>query len=225
MLGERRRGSSVPPAPPFELSHVGTRDYIRLMEDAPKVHSETREEWRAWLAGRGHIRSAWLVSWRRHTGRPAVAYGDAVSEALAVGWVDSVQRKIDDDRSMLYFAQRKTGSGWARPNKERIERLEREGLMTPAGRAIIDAAKADGSWSLLDDVENLVVPPDLAAALDGHPPAAEHWADFPRSAKRGILEWIVQAKRPETREKRIATTAELAARNERANQWTPKSER
>lgn len=196
---------------------------MSALDDAPQVHAETRAEWRAWLADRGSQTSVWLVSWRKATGRPAVSYDDAVSEALAVGWVDSIPRKIDDERTMLYFAARKKGSGWARPNKIRIETLEAEGLMTDAGRAVIDQAKADGSWTMLDDVENLVVPPDLADAFAQYPGAAAKWEAFPRSAKRGILEWIVQAKRPETRAARIAETARLAAIGQRAAQWAPKN--
>jgi uncharacterized protein YdeI (YjbR/CyaY-like superfamily) len=91
--------------------------------------------------------------------------------------------------------------------------------MAPAGLAMVEAAKADGSWTLLDAVEDLVVPDDLAAAFDAAAPAREHWDAFPRSVRRGILEWIVQARRPETRAKRVAETAEMACRNERANQW------
>ena len=195
---------------------------MSAFDDAPRVHAETRAEWRAWLANRAALKSVWLVSWRKPTGRPAVKYDDAVSEALAVGWVDSIQRKIDDERTMLYFAARKKGSGWARPNKIRIDALEREGLMTPAGRAVIEQAKADGSWTMLDDVENLVVPADLADEFGRHPGSAEKWEAFPRSAKRGILEWIVQAKRPETRKARIDETARLAALGQRAAQWAPK---
>jgi len=120
------------------------------------------------------------------------------------------------------MSPRKTKSGWARTNKERVARLEAEGLMTPAGRRVIEAAKANGSWSLLDDVENLVVPEDLATAFDAHPGSREHFDAFPRSARRNILEWIVMARRPQTRANRIAETAELAAKGERANQWKPK---
>ena len=95
------------------------------------------------------------------------------------GWIDSIARKLDDDRTMLWFSPRKPGSGWARPNKERVERLTAAGLMTPAGQRVIDAARADGSWSRLDDVENLVVPDDLAAALDSRPPAVGTGTHFP----------------------------------------------
>ena len=81
--------------------------------------------------------------------------------------------------------------------------------------------RSDGSWHLLDEVENLTVPDDLAEAFDRHAGARDHWDGFPRSARRGILEWIVQAKRPETRAKRVEETARLAAAGERANQWRP----
>lgn len=190
------------------------------LDAAPQVHAETREAWRAWLdAHHATTPGAWLVSWKKATGRPFVSYDDAVEEALAVGWVDSQPRTLDAGRAMRYFAPRKAGSGWSAPNKARIARLEAEGRMAPAGAAAVARARADGSWTALDAVEALVVPDDLAAALDAHDGARAHWDAFPRSARRGILEWIVQAKRAETRAGRIEETARLAARNERANQW------
>ena len=193
-------------------------------DDAPQVHAETVEEWRAWLLANHDTESgAWLVSWRSATGKPAVKYELAVEEALCVGWIDSAGRTLDDERRALWFTRRKPGSGWARTNKERIVRLEAEGRMTPAGRAVIDAAKADGSWTLLDDVENLIVPDDLAAAFDRHPGSRQNFDAFPPSARRAILEWIVQAKREATRAARLEESARLAAQNVRANQWTPKA--
>lgn len=190
------------------------------MKDAPRVHPTTTEEWRAWLVEHHETQTGvWLVAWKKATGRPAVGYDALVEEALAFGWVDSKSATLDDERSMLWFSRRKRGSGWSRPNKERVARLEAEGRMAAAGRAVVEAARADGSWSMLDDVENLVVSDDLAAAFDRHPGSREQWEGFPRSAKRGILEWIVQARRAETRARRVEETAALAAQGERANQW------
>lgn len=188
-----------------------------------QVHVETRTQWRQWLR-KNHKRPTgiWLVTWRPKSGKPTLSYDDIVEEALCFGWVDSKARGLDDERTMLWIAPRRPRSGWSRPNKERVARLEASGKMAAAGRAVIEQAKANGSWTLLDDVENLVVPPDLQAAFDAHPPALEHWESFPRSVKRATLEWIVQAKKPETRQKRIDETATLAARGERANQWQPK---
>jgi uncharacterized protein YdeI (YjbR/CyaY-like superfamily) len=200
----------------------GGRHTARVTDD--QVQPESLAEWRAWLEhhhGRGT--GVWLVTWRAGSSGPRIGYEEAVEQALCFGWVDSKGRSLDAERTMLWFAPRKRGSGWARTNKERIERLTASGLMAPAGLAVIDAAKADGSWTLLDDVENLVVPDDLAAAFDARPPAREHWDAFPRSVRRALLEWIVHAKRAETRARRIAETAEKAQVNERANQWQPKS--
>ena len=187
--------------------------------EGDRVHPETVSEWRAWLDGNhGTSNGVWLVSWKKHTGRPTVGYEEAVTEALAVGWVDSKGKRLDDDRTMLYLTRRRPTSGWSRPNKQRVERLLAEGRMGPTGQAAIDAAKENGTWSLLDDVENLVVPDDLSAEFARHPGARDAWDGFPRSVKRSILEWIVTAKRPETRRARIAETAEKAGRGERAHQ-------
>jgi uncharacterized protein YdeI (YjbR/CyaY-like superfamily) len=189
-----------------------------------QVHPEDRAAWRAWLVEHhASAPGAWLVSWKAATGRPRIPYADAVEEALCVGWVDSKAGKLDDERRLLWMSPRKPRSGWARTNKTRVARLEAEGLMAPAGRRVVEAARADGSWSLLDDVENLVVPDDLASAFDGHPGSREQFDAFPPSARRNILQWIVLARRPETRARRIAEAAELAARGERANEWKPKS--
>lgn len=187
------------------------------------THPLTRAEWRDWLAA-NHDRDegVWLISYKKATGKPAVSYDEAVEEALCFGWVDSKPGKLDDERSMRYFAPRKGGSGWSRPNKERVERMIAAGLMTPAGLAKVEQAQADGTWTMLDAVENLEVPDDLAAEFDQYSHARANWDAFPRSAKRGILEWIVQAKRPETRAKRIEETARLAEDNVRANQWRGK---
>jgi uncharacterized protein YdeI (YjbR/CyaY-like superfamily) len=192
------------------------------VSDLPEnaIHPLTLAEWRAWLEA-NHTRKlgVWLVSYKQASGKAPFSYEESVEEALCFGWVDSKGNKLDDERSMLWFAPRKPGSGWARTNKERVERLMREGRMAPAGLAKIEAAQRDGSWNLLDGVEALEVPHDLRAALAAYPAATGYFEAFPRSAKRAILEWIAQAKTPATRAKRIAETARLAAENQRANQW------
>lgn len=192
------------------------------MTKAPpdSVHPLSRAEWRAWLE-QNHTRASgvWLITYKKAAGQPRVEYDDAVEEALCFGWIDSKPNKLDHERSMLWFAPRKPGTGWSRPNKERVERMLAAGLMAPAGLAKVEAAQRDGSWSALDAIEALEIPPDLESALEANPPARQHWDAFPRSVKRGILEWIANARRPETRAKRVAETAELAAQNKRANQW------
>jgi uncharacterized protein YdeI (YjbR/CyaY-like superfamily) len=210
----------------LHIDHVPTAaDDVRMgvQDEAERFHPDTRAQWRNWLeSNHASSRGVWLVSWRKHTGKDGPSYQDGVEEALCFGWIDSTARKLDNDRTMLWFAPRKPGSGWARPNKERIERLTVAGLMTAAGQRVIDAARADGSWSRLDDVENLIVPEDLAEAFDSRPPARQNWDAFPRSVRRSILEWITNAKRDSTRSARIEETARRAQINERANQWQPK---
>lgn len=188
-----------------------------------EVQVASRQQWRDWLRDNApDTAGCWVVTWRKGNGQPVVSYDELVEEALCVGWVDSRPRKVDEHRTALLMTPRKSGSGWSRPNKERIARLTSAGLMRPSGQAVVDAARADGSWELLDAVEDLHEPRELSAALDAEPAARAAWDGFPRSAKRGILEWIAQAKMPTTRDKRIRETAEHAARGERANQWRPK---
>jgi uncharacterized protein YdeI (YjbR/CyaY-like superfamily) len=166
------------------------------------------------------------VLWRKASGRTGLTYDEAVEEALCFGWIDGKAGKLDDQRTMIWFSPRKRGSGWARSNKVRIERLLAEGRMAEPGLALIEEAKRDGSWTLLDAVEDLIVPDDLAAAFADHPGSRERWDGLPRSVRRAALEWIVQAKRPETRARRIAETARLTAQGERpgpAGQARPRS--
>jgi uncharacterized protein YdeI (YjbR/CyaY-like superfamily) len=184
------------------------------------ILAHDRAEWRAWLhAHHARDEGVWLITYKKASGKPHLPYNDAVEEALCFGWVDSKPGKLDAERSMLYFAPRKTSTGWSRLNKQRVERLLAAGLMMPAGLAKVEQAQRDGSWVRLDAVEALEIPEDLAHALAAHPNASDHFEAFPRSVKRGILEWILNAKRPATRRARIEQTASLAAKNERANQW------
>jgi uncharacterized protein YdeI (YjbR/CyaY-like superfamily) len=203
---------------------VAVGDPVELVSTAPlpenAVHPLTRAEWRAWLE-QNHTRKegVWLVTYKKASGKPRVEYDESVEEALCFGWIDSKGNKLDQERSLLWFAPRKSSSNWSASNKERVERLTAAGLMTPAGLARIEAAKADGSWNALDAVEALEIPPDLETALGSYSDAGRNFEAFPRSVKRAILEWIVNAKKPETRAKRVEETARLAQENIRANQW------
>lgn len=184
------------------------------------VHPRSRSEWRAWLE-QNHTRreGVWLVTYKKTTGKPRIDYEEAVEEALCFGWIDSKGNKLDDERSMLWIAPRKPRTGWSKINKERVEKLVQAGRMTPAGLAKVEAARQDGSWTALDAVEALEIPPDLRKALREYPNAQQYFEAFPRSVKRSILEWISTAKKPGTRFRRIEETARLASDNIRANQW------
>ncbi|GAA1927182.1 YdeI/OmpD-associated family protein [Nocardioides marmoribigeumensis] len=181
------------------------------MDEAERLEPATVDEWSAWLAEHhASTPGVWLVSARRAADR-AFGYEEAVVEALRWGWVDSTQRGVDERRSMLWFSPRRPGSVWTRNNKQRVARLEAEGRMEPAGRAQVEAARASGTWTLMDDVEDLVVPADLAEAFESRPGSREHFDAFSPSVRRQVLAWIVLAKKAETRAARVAATAEQAA--------------
>ena len=191
----------------------------RPLDDAPEVEVLSRAELRAWLsANQARPSGVWLVTHKKAPGAPHVSYEEIVLECLSHGWIDTLGRAKDERRTMLYIAPRKAGSNWSRPNKERVERLEAEGLMTPTGRAAVDRARADGTWTALDGVEALEVPPDLASALDAAQ-ARPTWDAFPRSVRRGILELVLNARRPGTRAAKVAAVVDAASRGERPFQW------
>jgi uncharacterized protein YdeI (YjbR/CyaY-like superfamily) len=185
-----------------------------------QVEVITREAWRAWLAAHyAQDESVWCVTYKAGASKPRVGYDDLVEEALCFGWIDSAVRRLDAERTMLLMSPRRDKSAWSAINKARVDKLLAAGMMTPAGLAKVESAKASGLWTKLDAVEALTVPDDLAGAFRDHPGAEANWLSFPRSTKRGILEWIEQAKKPETRAARVMETAAKAAQNIRANQW------
>ena len=180
------------------------------MNDIPDLEVHTRAELRAWLeANHATHGPVWLVTHKKH--HPLyVSYDEIVEEALCFGWIDSTARALDADCSKLYFRQRKSGSNWSGVNKRRVEALEAAGLMTDAGRAPIERAKQDGTWTILDDVEALVFPPDLVALLKANATARANFEGYPRSAKMGFLWWIKSAKTEATRTRRLEGTVRAA---------------
>ena len=198
---------------------TGFMGFAMIQPPANSIHPPTLPAWRAWLVA-NHTRpdGIWLITYRTTTGKATFTYEQAVEEALCFGWIDGQAKRLDDERTLQWYAPRRPGSVWAKSNKARVERLIADGRMTAAGQAKIDAAKADGSWSLLDSVDKLEVPADLAAAFDAYPDARAHFDAFPPSARHASLGWIATAKRPETRAKRVAETARLAQANVRMNQ-------
>ena len=184
------------------------------------LEARSAAEWRAWLeAKHASEKSVWLIIYRKHSDTPSVYYDEAVDEALCFGWIDSKPNKRDGESYFQFFSKRNPKSNWSKVNKDKVERLQMAGKLAPAGLAMIEQAKTSGTWNALDAVEAGIVPPDLQAALDANSTAKQYFEAFPRSSKRGILEWILNAKRPETRAKRIATTVEMAAENLRANHY------
>ena len=196
----------------------------RPLTDKPQVTFDTVAGLRDWLAANGAVSDGiWAVTYKKAVPDKYVSTGEIVDACLSFGWVDSLVRGLDEDRTMLYISPRKAGSNWSRVNKDKVARLIADGLMTPAGEAVIARSKADGSWTALDEVENLVIPPDLQAAFDAAPGAEDNWHAFPRSVKRGALEILLNAKKPETRAGKIAQIVADSAADRRPFQWTPKT--
>lgn len=190
----------------------------RAGENLERVEISDREALARWLA-ENHARreSVWLVLPRKGAAGGGLAWSEVVDEALCWGWIDSLPRSLDEARTMLLLSPRKPGSAWSKVNRDKVARLIAEARMRPAGLAAVAAAKANGSYERLAAVDDLAPPPDLAAALAADEAARAAFARFAPSSRRGILEWILQAKKPETRAARVARTVALAARGLRAN--------
>lgn len=171
-----------------------------------RVHATTAAEWRRWLhENHDKANGVWLVSHKSSTGKPRITYEESIPDALAYGWIDSVNKPLDDERTMLLFTPRKPGSGWARTNKVRIAQLVKEGRMHSAGLAKIEAAKRDGSWTLLDSVEALEVPDDLRTALGAA--GMRKFDALTPGRRKEHLRALVAAKRPDTRARRVGDIA------------------
>jgi uncharacterized protein YdeI (YjbR/CyaY-like superfamily) len=178
-------------------------------DDAPILTILSRADLRDWLgANHATSRAVWLASYKRHH-PDYLAYEPQVEELLCWGWIDSVTRALDADRSMILIAPRNPRSAWSAINKAHVGRARASGAMTPAGEAKIAVAVANGQWDFLNDVDALIDPPDLTDALSSTDTAG-FWSTLPRSVRRGTLEWIKTARTPETRARRIRDVTESA---------------
>jgi len=187
-------------------------------KNTPTFHAKTRAAWRKWLEqNHDKVSSVFLIIYRKESGVPSVYYPEAVDEAICFGWIDSKINKRDEESYYQYFAKRNPKSNWSKVNKEKVQKLSAANLLAPAGLAAIEVAKQTGTWTALDKVDAIHIPDDLRQMFTKNKAAAANFEAFPRSAKRGILEWIETAKRPETRLKRIEETVAKAAENVKAN--------
>lgn len=170
--------------------------------------------WRKWLE-KNHLthQAVWIVFYNKSSQKKSIIWSDAVDVALCFGWIDSKKIKIDEETSHQFFSKRKPKSTWSKINKQKVQRLIENGLMVEAGYQCIEIAKQNGSWTLLDEVEELVIPNDLAEALKKKPNAEDFFLGLSKSVKKAILLWLVLAKRQETRQKRIEEIVESAAQN------------
>ncbi|WP_424937038.1 MULTISPECIES: YdeI/OmpD-associated family protein [Bacteria] len=186
-----------------------------VLDDGERIAAADAAAWRAWLEDNHAATSGvWLLSVRGNAST-GVGYEDAVRQALCFGWIDGPVRTFDDRTVGQWFSPRRPGSGWAATNKARVAELEAAGLLAPAGVRAIEAAKANGTWTVLDGPEAGIEPADLTEALDADPAARAAWDTFPPSARKLGLTNIAMARRPETRAKRIATIVANAAEGRR----------
>ena len=183
-------------------------------------YPETPEQWRNWLV-ENHTRDngIWLVQYNKKSGKPSVSWSEAVDEALCFGWIDSLKKILDDESSIQYFGKRKPKSTWSKINKQKIEKLTAENRMFQSGLNCIIIAKENGSWEILDSIEELIIPEDLLLELSSRPNATEFFQNLSKSIKKMMLYWIISAKRPETRQKRIFEIAESAERKVKPKQF------
>jgi uncharacterized protein YdeI (YjbR/CyaY-like superfamily) len=195
----------------------------KTYNDIPVFYAATEANWHAWLLKNHSTKKAvWLVIFKKTCATPCVYYPQAVNQALCFGWVDSKPNKRDDNSYYQFFTPRNTKSNWSKVNKDKVAKLITEKQMHQAGFKAIEIAKNNGTWDALNNVDNLILPDELAQLFVKNKIAKNNWDAFPTSAKRGILEWILNAKQTATITKRITETVTLAQNNIRANQWTKK---
>ncbi|MFD2034620.1 YdeI family protein [Belliella marina] len=175
---------------------------------------QSRTDWRQWLEKNHQSKqSVWLVFYNKKSEFKSISWSEAVDVALCFGWIDSKKVKIDEETAHQFFSKRKPKSTWSKINKEKVKKLIEQGLMTEAGFTSIKTAKENSSWTILDEVEELIIPQDLDAAFAEKPNAKEFFLSLSKSVRKIILSWLVFAKTSETRQKRITEIVESAAQN------------
>ncbi len=189
-------------------------------QEIDTFYPESQEDWRQWLMENHQSRqSVWLIYYKKKSDKPSISWSDAVDEALCFGWIDSTKKTIDHECFIQFFSKRKPKSGWSKINKEKIEKLINEKRMTPAGLECVEKATQNGSWSMYDELEELVIPEDLEKALEMQAGALEFFLSLSKSVRKVMLHWVTFAKQAETRQKRINELVESAAKGEKPKQF------
>jgi uncharacterized protein YdeI (YjbR/CyaY-like superfamily) len=179
-----------------------------------------RKEWRQWLQENHTSQlSVWLVQYKKKSNMPTLSWSDAVDEALCFGWIDSIRKTIDNEKFIQFFSPRKPKGTWSRVNKEKTKQLIELGFMTKAGFESIERSKQNGSWTILDEVEELIIPKDLLKEFKIKSGSEDYFLSLSKSVRKAILQWLVMAKRPETRAIRIAEIVEMASQGKKPKQF------
>lgn len=178
-------------------------------DDAQRLQFASRADWRSWLTdNHGASTGIFVIYFKKGARKPGPTYDDLIEEALCFGWVDGTLRTVDEQRTSLWFSPRRSGSTWAATNKARVERLRADGLMTPAGEAVIARAQTDGSWTVLDRADALEPPDELVAALTAVPGARAAFEALTPSLRKQFIYQVDSAKRSETRARRAEQIAQ-----------------
>ncbi|MDR6525319.1 uncharacterized protein YdeI (YjbR/CyaY-like superfamily) [Chryseobacterium rhizosphaerae] len=175
---------------------------------------QSQADWRQWLE-KNHqsSQSVWLVCYTKKSNVPSLSWSEAVDEALCFGWIDSTRKKINDISFMQFFAKRKPKSNWSKINKEKIQQLIDSKRMTKQGYESVEIAKQNGYWTILDEIEEVIIPNDLEMAFEKHNGSKDYFLSLSKSTRKIILGWIILVRKQETRQKRIEEVVESAALN------------
>jgi len=175
---------------------------------------QSQTDWRHWLEKNHQSKqSVWLVFYTKKSNIPSLSWSEAVDEALCFGWIDSTRKKINDISFMQFFSKRKPKSNWSKINKEKVQQLIGNKRMTKAGYESVEIAKQNGYWTILDEIEEVIIPNDLEIAFEKHNGAKDYFLGLSKSTRKIILSWIILVRKQETRQKRIEEVVESAALN------------
>lgn len=187
-----------------------------MINESPELYFKSEAEWYDWLM-ENHDKSkgVFLIFHKLELNIPTMRWEEAVQMALCYGWIDSTVKSLGDGKRKQYFCPRNPKGGWSALNKKYVKELIDSNLMHESGYKLIEIAKQNGSWTLLDDVENLVIPKDLQNAFNKNPLAFENYLNFSKTYKKSYLSWLIQAKRETTRQNRIEQIIELCSQNKK----------
>jgi uncharacterized protein YdeI (YjbR/CyaY-like superfamily) len=187
------------------------------MNMSKTLHVTNREDWRAWLKeNHDKEQEVWLIFYKKHTGKPVIPYDDAVEEALCFGWIDSIIKRMDDEKFSRKFTPRKADSKWSELNKKRVKKMIQQGRMTEAGVVLINAAKKSGKWEeVISQPKELNIPPGIKDAISANKKAWENFNQLAPSHQRQYIGWITTAKKEETRQRRLKEALEILAQGKK----------
>ena len=190
------------------------------MNEVEEICPKNKKEWRAWLELNHQEKDAvWLVFHKKSSPKFNLSWSESVDESICFGWIDSTKKTIDKNKYKQYFSKRKAKSNWSKINKEKVKTLIDQGLMEEAGYRSIEIAKENGSWTILDGVEALVIPEDLIAEFANYKDSIAYFESLSKSVKKILLHWVASAKRKETRQKRILEIVKNASNNLKPKQF------